>query len=67
MARKLLTKHGRGRYRKRKRTTELVFGWIKWVIGFRQFSVRGVRKTSGEWSLVTTALNLRRMAVLCRT
>jgi len=64
MARKLLTKRGRQRYRKRKHTTEPVIGWIKWVLGFRQFSMRGVRKTSGEWALVSTALNLRRMAVL---
>ncbi len=67
MARKLLTKRGRGRYRKRKHTVEPVIGWIKSVVGFRQFSLRGQRKASGEWALVTTALNLRRMAVLCRT
>jgi len=67
MARKLLTKRGRRRYRKRKHTVEPVIGWIKSVVGFRQFSLRGQRKASGEWALVTTALNLRRMAVLCRT
>jgi len=66
MARKLLTKKGRQRYRKRKHTVEPVVGWIKSVLGFRQFSLRGQRKASGEWALVTTALNLRRMAVLCR-
>ncbi|MFH1865824.1 MAG: transposase, partial [Candidatus Eisenbacteria bacterium] len=64
---KLLTKKGRQRYRKRKHTVEPVVGWIKSVLGFRQFSLRGQRKASGEWVLVTTALNLRRMAVLCRT
>ena len=31
------------------------------ALGFRQFSVRGQAKVSGEFSLVSMALNLRRM------
>jgi hypothetical protein len=37
-------------------------GWVKQVLGFRAFSLRGLRKVAGEWSLVCMALNLRRMA-----
>lgn len=62
MQRKLATKRGRARYRRRKGIVEPVFGWVKRVLGFRTFSVRGLRKVAGEWSLVCMALNLRRMA-----
>lgn len=64
MQRKLATKRGRARYAKRKGTVEPVFGWVKRVLGFRAFSLRGLRKVAGEWSLVCLALNLRRMAVM---
>lgn len=32
------------------------------VLGFRQFSMRGLAKVQAEWKLVCAALNLRRMA-----
>jgi hypothetical protein len=48
----------------RKQTPEPVFGIIKSVLGFRQFSPRGLDKVRGEWSLVTMAWNLKRMFVL---
>jgi len=62
MARKVRTKRGRTRYKKRKAIAELPFGWIKNVLGFRQFSLRGFDKVDGEWSLVCLATNLRRMS-----
>lgn len=62
MQKKLATKRGRARYRKRKAIVEPVFGWVKRVLGFRAFSLRGLRKVAGEWNLVCLALNLRRMA-----
>jgi hypothetical protein len=34
------------------------------VLGFRQFSLRGLAKAQAEWKPVGTALNLRRMATL---
>jgi hypothetical protein len=34
------------------------------VLGFRQFSMRGLAKAQAEWKLVCTSLNLRRMATL---
>lgn len=64
MARKLQTKRGRHRYRKRKHAVEPIFGWVKSVLGFRSFSVRGIEKVRGEWNLVCLALNLRRMQQL---
>jgi Transposase DDE domain/Transposase domain (DUF772) len=63
MKRKLLTKAGRAIYRKRKYVAEPPIGWIKSVLGFRQFSMRGLSKVGAEWKLVCMALNLRRMAV----
>jgi len=61
MARKLRTKAGRTQYKKRKGIAEPPFGWIKNVLGFRSFSMRGTPKATGEWNLVCLAVNLRRM------
>ena len=64
MSHRLKTKAGRAMYALRKQTVEPVFGIIKSVLGFRQFSLRGLDKVRGEWSLVCLAWNLKRMAVL---
>ena len=64
MAERLASKEGQAHYRRRKAIVEPVFGWIKHAIGFRQFSLRGLNKVTGEWGLVCLALNLRRMWVL---
>jgi hypothetical protein len=64
MAHTLKTKQGRALYGKRKCTVEPVFGIIKQIMGFRQFSLRGLQATSGEWKLVAMAYNLKRMHVL---
>jgi transposase len=64
MRAKLKTKNGRAQYRRRKHIVEPVFGWVKRVLGFRAFSLRGLRKVAGEWNLVCLALNLRRMATM---
>ena len=64
MAYRLKTPAGRALYALRKQTPEPVFGIIKSVLGFRQFSLRGLEKVRGEWSLVTLAWNLKRMFVL---
>jgi transposase len=61
MQRKLRTKNGRERYRRRKHVAESPFGWVKNVLGFRSFSLRGSTKVQGEWDLLCLALNLRRM------
>lgn len=64
MTHRLTTLAGRAAYAIRKQTVEPVFGIIKSVMGFRQFSLRGLRKVTGEWSLVCLAWNIKRMAVL---
>jgi len=61
MARKMKTKRGRSHYRKRKYLAEPPFAWIKSVMGFRQFSLRGLDKVTSEWDLACLAANLRRM------
>ncbi len=64
MRHRLKTQAGRSVYRLRKQIVEPVFGIIKSVMGFRQFSLRGLRQVQGEWSLVCLAWNIKRMAVL---
>jgi len=64
MAEKLAGANGQARYAERKWISEAVNGWIKRILGFRQFSVRGLNNTRGEWDLVCLATNLRRMQPL---
>ena len=61
---KLKTPQGQAAYRKRKWIVEAPNGWIKSVLGFRQFSLRGLEKVKAEFKLVCLALNLRRMCKL---
>lgn len=62
MKAKLETTEGSAAYRRRKVIVEPVFGWIKRVLDFRQFSFRGLNKNNAEWHLVCLAMNLRRMS-----
>lgn len=64
MAWRLKTPDGKAFYGRRKATVETVFGIIKQAIGFRQFSLRGLKKVAGEWNLVKCAYNLKRMHAL---
>lgn len=64
MAYKLQTEIGQAIYGLRKCTVEPVIGIIKEVIGFRQFSLRGLFKATGEWNLVCIGYNLKRMHTL---
>ena len=61
MDHRLATIEGRAVYALRKSTVEPVFGIIKSVLGFRHFHLRGLEGASGEWTLVTTAWNLKRL------
>lgn len=61
MAARLASDAGRAIYRRRKAIVEPVIGWIKHVLGFRQFSVRGAANARGEWTLVCLAVNLKRL------
>jgi transposase len=64
MAYKLQTEIGQAIYRLRKSTVEPVIGIIKEILGFRQFSLRGLKAVAGEWCLVCLAFNLKRMHIL---
>lgn len=64
MAYKLRTEIGKAIYNLRKSTVEPVIGIIKEVLGFRQFSLRGLAAAAGEWCLVCLAFNLKRLHVL---
>lgn len=61
MARKLRTKKGREMYAKRKGMIEPIFGQLKQVLGFRQFSMRGLSSMRGEWRLMATVHNLLKL------
>ena len=62
MAEKFKSPATQAAYRKRKWISEPPNAWVKNVLGFRQFSMRGLAKVQAEWKLVCAAVNLRRMA-----
>lgn len=64
MAYKLQTDLGKVIYGLRKCTVEPVIGIIKEILGFRQFSLRGLLKAAGEWNLVCIGYNLKRLHTL---
>lgn len=64
MQAKFQTDKGKADYRKRKWIAEPPNGWNKNVLGFRQFSMRGLEKAKAEFKLVCMALNLRRMGAM---
>lgn len=64
MTYKLQSDTGQAIYRLRKCTVEPVIGIIKEILGFRQFSLRGLAAAAGERALVCLAFNLKRMHTL---
>jgi transposase len=58
---KLKSKEGREIYGLRKMVVEPVFGQIKEARGFRQLSLRGLRKVTAEWKLVCWTHNLLKL------
>ena len=64
MAYQLRTEIGQATYRLRKSTVEPVIGIIKEIMGFRQFSLRGLAAALCEWCLVYMAYNLKPMCTL---
>jgi hypothetical protein len=61
LAPRLKTPAGRALYALRKGTVEPVFGILKQVMGFRQFSLRGLAPVWGEWHLATLAWTVKRL------
>ena len=66
MQRKLDTPQGQHTYAQRKWLVEAPIGWIKRILGFRQFGLRGLHPVQGEWDLVCLALNVKRLHRLLR-
>ena len=66
MQHKLDTPQGYDTYAQRKWLVEAPIGWIKRILGFRQFGLRGLNPVQGEWDLVCLALNVKRLHRLLR-
>jgi len=58
MLQKISSPRGRRIYAMRKILVEPVFGQIKAAMGFRRFSLRGLRKVASEWGIVCLCHNL---------
>lgn len=58
---RMQTEEGKKVYAKRKSTVEPVFGIIKHVMGFKQFMLRSKNAVAGEWNIVCTAFNIKRL------
>jgi len=67
MRQKLDSEDGKAIYSKRKHTAEPPFGHIKSIMGFTSFMLRGIDKVKGEFKLVTTAHNLRKIWLYLKT
>lgn len=61
MRHKLITKHGRERYRLRQTSVEPVFGFIKEGLGLRQFVLRGIDKVRSMWRFTCAVHNLLKL------
>jgi transposase len=62
MRAKLNTEEGTGQYQKRMCTVEPVFGQMKQDKGFREFLLRGKRKTKIEFLMMCTVHNIKKIA-----
>ena len=61
MFKRLQTKDGKEKQKKRRQISEPVFGIIKEAMGFRKFVMRGLSKVNIEWDLITLAYNFKRL------
>lgn len=64
MAEHLKNDSAKQAYSQRKHIVEPPNGWIKRVLGFREFSMRGYEKCRCEWKMMVMSLNLKRMAYI---
>jgi hypothetical protein len=66
MRQKLDSDSGKAAYGKRKHTVEPPFGHIKSIMGFTSFMIRGNDKVKGEFKLVSSAHNIRKIWLYLR-
>ena len=64
MVEKLATPAGRAAYAERKWLSEAPNGWIKHVLGFKRFSLRGLAKPTVRVGLGVSRVNVKRLHVL---
>jgi transposase len=67
VAARLKTESGRQAYARRAPLAETPNGFIKQVIGLRQFLLRGLEKVRAEWLWACTASNMRKLAAALGT
>ena len=60
-AAKMRTPEAQARYAHRFHAGETPFGWLKHVLGLRQFLLRGLEKVRMEWLWACTGYNLRKL------
>jgi transposase len=48
-------------YTHRKVMIEPIFAQVKWIVGFRRFTVRGLENVRTQWALICTTLNLKKL------
>ena len=58
------TEAGQEAYAKRAHLAETPNGYIKQVIGLRQFMLRGLDKVRTEWLWACTAFNVRKLVIV---
>jgi hypothetical protein len=61
LAAKMRTPEAQARYDQRMRIAETPFGFIKHVLGLRQFLLRGLEKVEIEWLWTATTVNLSKL------
>lgn len=61
VADRMLTEDGKARYKRRAWAAETPSGFIKRVMGIRQFLLRGLEKVKEEWHWICSAYNLNKL------
>lgn len=55
---RLASEAGKAKYKKRLHTIESIFGHLKYNLGYKMFSLRGLKKVNGEYNLICMIYNI---------